>query len=197
LLAVLLLLTFQDAMEQPSPEQQEAERLADEVLKAGDAAPFEVRAQALAVKGRWTAALNTFAEGLRGRVPPVYANGLLALVRNHPCLKRPEGQPTPNPLEAEKRYSSGVNFYFARDYASAEKDFMAAIDNDSQDARYFYFLALSRLMQGKRIDAAEDLDRGALLERVGRPTPAAVSEALERVQGEVRRIVNDARTKPR
>jgi TolA-binding protein len=197
LLALLFTVALQDTMEEPTPAQQEAEKLADDVLKAGDAIPFDVRAQALAVKGRWTAALNTFAEGLRGHLPAAYSQALLSIVRNHPRLRPPDGQPTPNPLEAEKHYSAGVNFYFDRDYQSAEQEFAAAVDNDSQDARYYYFLALSRLMQGKRQDAAEDLDRGALLERAGRPAPGAVSEALERVQGPARRIVNEARSRPR
>jgi hypothetical protein len=197
LLAVILSVALQGALDGPNPAQDEAEKLADEVLKGGDAVPFDVRAQALAVKGRWTAALNTFAEGLQGHLPAMYAQELLSIVRNHPRLKPPEGLAAPNPLDAEKHYSAGVNFYFARDYQSAEKEFQEAVDSDSQDARYFYFLALSRLMQGKRGDAAEDLDRGALLERAGRPAPSAVSEALERVQGEVRRIVNEARSRPR
>ncbi len=196
--ALLAVLALQAPDLQPlTPAQEEAEKLADEVLKAPpDKVPFDVRAQALALKGRWTLGLLSYVEGLRPFLPPRYATGLLDLVRNHPRLKRPDTLVVPNPLDAEKHYAAGLNFYFDRDYPSAEKEFAAAVENDSQDARYFYFLGLSRLAQNKR-EAYEDLDQGAVLEGQNRPPSPVVSVALERIQGPMRRIVNDARTKPR
>jgi tetratricopeptide (TPR) repeat protein len=177
--------------------QQEAERLADEVLAAPEGSvPFDVRAQALAVKGLYTRALVTYVEGLRPYVPRSLADGLLRIIRSHPALKQPESLLAVNPLEAERHYAAGLNFFFRRDYANAEKDFLLAIENDNQDARYFYFLGLSRLMQGKRRQAYEDFDMGSRLERLNRPAPAAVSSSLERVQGPVRRVVNEARNRP-
>jgi hypothetical protein len=198
-LAVLVSLGVQAPPELPpvvSPAQQEAEKLADEVLAAPeDAVPFDVRAQALAIKGLYTRALTAYAEGLRPYLPPRYSEGLLRMVRSHPGLSRPDSKLVPDPLLAEKYYSAGLNFYFARNYRNAEKEFLAAIENDSQDARFFYYLGLSRLLQGKR-GAAEDFDQGARLEARGRPAPAAVSAALERVQGPARRRVNEARMRP-
>ena len=67
--------------------------------------------------------------------------------------------------------------------------------NDGNDARYFYFLGLSRLAQGSR-EAMEDFDEAAQLERAGKPDRAAVSTALERVQGPMRRALNNIRTRP-
>jgi hypothetical protein len=183
-------------LQPPTPAQEEADKLADEVLKAGDKVPFDVRAQALAIKGRWTMALLTYVEGLRSHLPPRYAGGLLELVRNHPRLKRPDTLRVPNPFDAERNYAAGLNYYFARDYPAAEKSFAAAVENDSQDARYFYFLGLAKLAQNKR-DAYDDLDQGAVLESQNRPPAATVSVALERIQGPLRRVINDARTKPR
>jgi hypothetical protein len=176
---------------------REAERLADEVLAAPEGSvPFDVRAQALAIKGLYTRALTTYVEGLRPLLPPRYADGLMRIVRSHPGLmSRPDSRLVPDPLAAEKHYAAGLNFYFARNYPSAEKEFLAAVENDSQDARFFYYLGLSRLLQNKR-GAAEDFDQGARLEARGRPAPAAVSAALERVQGPARRRVNEARTRP-
>src|SRR5262249_26998648 len=144
--------------------QQEAERLADEVLAAPEGSvPFDVRAQALAVKGLYTRALVTYVDGLRPYMPRNFADGLLRVIRNHPARGRPESLLVPNPLEADKHYAAGLNFFFARDYANAEKDFLLAVENDNQDARYFYFLGLSRLMQGKRREAYEDFDMGSRL----------------------------------
>ena len=99
-------------------------------------------------------------------------------------------------MEAEKHFAAGLNFYFDSDYANAEKSFLLTVENDSQDARYFYFLGLSPLAQNRRRDAAEDFDQGAQLERLNRPAPAAVSESLERIQGPTRRIVNEVRYRP-
>ncbi len=56
-------------------------------------------------------------------------------------------------------------------------------------------IMLARLAQGKR-EAYEDFDQGARLERQGRPDSAAVAAALERVQGQVRWVLNAARTRP-
>jgi tetratricopeptide (TPR) repeat protein len=182
------------------PGLEEAEKLADEVLKAAQDAPgsvpFNVLAQALAVKGRWNVALQTYVEGIRPMLPRRYGDGLVYLIRNDPRLKRPDSLRTPNPLQAEKHFAAGLNFYFDRDYANAEKEFLLTVENDSQDARFFYFLGLSRLAQNRRRDGYADFNQGAMLERLNRPSPAAVSESLERIQGPTRRIVNEFRQRP-
>ena len=179
------------------PGQEEAEKLADEVLKAPPGTvPFPVLAQALAIKGRWGQALQIYIEGIRPMLPREYGNGLLYLIQNDPRLKRPDSLRTPNPLEAEKHFAAGLNFYFERDYINAEKEFLLTIENDSQDARFFYFLGLSKLVQNRRRDAYADFSQGALLERLNRPAPAAVNEALERIQGPTRCIVNEFRQSP-
>lgn len=179
------------------PGLEEAEKLADEVLAAEKANPGSVRfdalAQALAVKGRWNAALQTYVEGIRPMLPREYGNGLMYMILNHPRLKRPDSLRIPNPLEAGRHFAAGLNFYFDREYANAEKAFLHSIELDGGDARYFYFLGLSRLEQKHRRDAYDDFDQGATLERLNRPSPAAVSEALERIQGPNRCIINEFR----
>jgi len=177
--------------------QEEAEKLADEVLKAPSGTmPFPVLAQALAIKGRWDQALQIYIEGLRPMLPPEYGNGLVYLLSNDPRLKRPDSLATPNPLEAEKHFAAGLNFYFGRDYPNAEKEFLLTIANDSQDARFFYFLGLSRLAQNRRRDAYADFSQAALLERRNRPAAAAVDESLERIQGPMRLLLNSFRRSP-
>jgi len=182
------------------PGSEEAEKRADDVLKAAQAAPgtipFNVLAQALAIKGRWNAALQTYVEGIRPMLRPEYGDGLVYLLRNDPRLKRPDILRIPDPLQAEKHFAAGLNFYFDRAYANAEKEFLLTVENDGQDARYFYFLGLSRLARNRRRDASADFEAGAMLERLNRPSPAAVSEALERIQGPTRRIVNEVRERP-
>ncbi|HTU19107.1 MAG TPA: hypothetical protein VMG10_13685 [Gemmataceae bacterium] len=182
------------------PGLDEAEKLADQVLKAAKDAPgsvpFNELSQAYAIKGRWSAALQTYVDGIWRMLPREYGDGLLELLRNDPRLRRPDILRIPNPLEAERYFAAGLGFYFARDYANAEQAFLRTVENDSQDARYFYFLGLSKLAQNRRRDARADFEQGAMLERVNRPSPAAVSESLERIQGPTRRIVNEFRQRP-
>jgi tetratricopeptide (TPR) repeat protein len=175
----------------------EAEKIADEILALGDKVPFDVRAQAWAIKGMHTRALEVYAAGLRerGLLAPEYANALVELIDTHPALRRPESRTDPDPLAGERHYAAGLNAFAARRYADAERAFLSAVENDSGDARYFYFLGLSRLALGKR-DAYEDFDQASRLERIGRPDRAAVSSALERVQGRMRRVLNEVRNRP-
>jgi hypothetical protein len=109
---------------------------------------------------------------------------------------RPEAQTGSNPLEADRHYAAGLNLYFERRYDAAEREFQAALDNDNRDARYFYFLGLARLAQGKS-DAYGDFDQGARLEKQGLPSRPAVSTSLERVQGPVRQTLDGARDRAR
>src|SRR5262249_31241234 len=155
-------------------------------IKMGKKAPYDALAQALVVKRLYTRALVAYLTGLRekGLLSPEHSNALLELVRIHPGMKPPASldAPAADPLAAEKAYASGLNFYAKKKYAEAEREFLAAIELDNGDARYYYFLGLARLVQGNR-DGYEDFDVAARLERLGRPDSAAVSKALERVQG--------------
>ena len=198
-LAALLTIGLQpaDLPGEVDADTKAALKLADEILaaKEGDV-PFEARATALAVKGRWTEALTTYVEGLRPSLSPEHAAGLTRLIQGNPSLRQPSLLTAADPLGAETHYAAGLRWYFDRDYPKAEKEFFAAVEDDGQDARYYYFLGLARLMQGDR-DAAEDFEQGARLERQGRPARAAVSAALERVQGAARTQLNDVRDRPR
>jgi len=109
-------------------------------------------------------------------------------------LKGPDVARIANPLMAEAHYGEGLRHYFAQRYDDAEKEFADAVKNESQDARYYYFLGLTHLAL-KKNEAYEDFAHGAMLENRGRPTRAAVSTALERIQGPVRTILNEARDK--
>jgi tetratricopeptide (TPR) repeat protein len=176
------------------PEQDEATRLLKEVESVKDGPDtFMLKAQALALRGLWTPALKAYAAGLRPHVRRDYADGLAELIERHPALRRPAGMEPPNPLLAEINYAAGLRNYFARHYDDAEASFVKAIEYDNQDARYFYFLGLSRLGLGRTNDAEADFQEGAQLEVLNRPGREAVSTALERVQGPARQAVNRAR----
>jgi tetratricopeptide (TPR) repeat protein len=196
-MALLFAFTLQPPLGQPSTSSEEAVKLADEVLKLDKSkVPYEVRAQALAIKNLWTEALRTYAEGLKADLDRPHADQLIYFLDNHPRLKAPDSERVANPLLAEAHYGAGIRHYFDKQYQDAEKEFALAVKNESQDARYHYFLGLSRLAQNKG-EASEDFAEGARLEAQGRPAQAAVSISLERVQGPVRAIVNEARDKAR
>ncbi len=179
------------------PTMQEAMKLADEILSAKESdVPFEARAQAYAIKGLWTPALKVYVEGLRPFLSPEHAVGLLAIVNGHPNLRSSTFLTVGDPVEAEKHYAAGLRWFNNREYAKAEKEFFTAVEQDSQDARYYYYLGLSHLVQGDR-DALEDFEQGARLEQQDRPPRAAVSAALERVQGPARLQLNNVRDRPR
>jgi tetratricopeptide (TPR) repeat protein len=174
--------------------QDEATKLLEEVQNAKDGPDtFMLKAQALALRGLWTPALKTYATGLRAHVRRDYADGLADLIDHHPGLRRPSALDPPNPLLGEATYASGLRHYFARNYRAAEDDFARAVEYDNQDARYYYFLGLSRLTLGKNVDADADFRDGAQLERLNRPGREAVSSSLERVQGPPRQTVNGYR----
>jgi tetratricopeptide (TPR) repeat protein len=97
---------------------------------------------------------------------------------------------TTNFLAADEHYTSGLRLYSDRNYSDAEKEFLAAVENDSQDARYYYYLGLTRLLLNKRDAAVADFEQAAKLEKQGRPDRETVSDALERVQGVSRQEVN-------
>jgi hypothetical protein len=115
--------------------------------------------------------------------------------------RAPEGTPPPpqprpvmpdvaNPLLAEAHYAAGLRAYFAGRFADAESAFTGAVEADNQDARYFYFLGLSRLALNKPNEANTDFEEGARLERDNHPARKVVSTALERIQGPPRQSLN-------
>lgn len=200
-LALLVLLTtgLQVEPEEAMPDVDQALRLAEEAIKAGNYEGYLIKAQALARKGRWTQALQEYTRGMEllarsgQRLKPEWAAGLRFLTENHPAFKRPDSLNPPDPVLAEKHFAAGLRAYNARRWAEAEQEFIQAVTYHDQDARYLYYLGLSRLPQGKRVEAAEDFRQGAMLERQNKPAPPVVSFSLERVQGPMRQTLNSYR----
>jgi tetratricopeptide (TPR) repeat protein len=132
-----------------------------------------------------------YSEGLRYLVRPEYADGLAVLIYNHPAFNLPDPLRQPDPLKAEKYFGAGLRYYFAGQYAAAEREFLEAYRNQGQDARILYYLGLSRLpQQGKRSAALEVFRMASVLEQQNKPSPAAVNASLERIQGTLRQTLN-------
>jgi tetratricopeptide (TPR) repeat protein len=183
---------------EPIPEDviqtsHEAEALGIKLVAGGDPQGYLVQGMAMAQRGQWKDGLRTYARGLQKTLrPAAYGNGLVYLIDHHPAFQRPDGLVPPNPARARVRYGEGLDRYWAGDYAGAERKFLEAIYQDARDARFYYYLGLSRLPQaGKRAYALDDFRVAGALERQSKPGSPAVGLALERVQGPARTLIND------
>lgn len=180
--------------ESPKISPKESRKLADEILASPDA-PFDAKAQAYAIKGLPTKAIREYVIGLREKMGPIHFENLMKIIEDHPSLTNHNLGNQANPVEAERFYATGMALYFNKRYLEAEKAFMAAVENERQDARYQYYLGLSRLAQNKA-EAAEAFEAASKYEKLGRPSRAAVSTSLERVQGPQRQVLNMYRNNP-
>jgi hypothetical protein len=191
-LAALLVLTqYEEQEAPPAPELYRAVQLADEAIRAGNAEGFLVKALALAAQQRWTDAVLEYSLGLEKLSGSAeQARTLRYLMENHPSLKIPDGKRPPDGAAAERHFDQGLRHYWERQYAQAEKEFAQAVRSHNQDARFVYFLGLAQLGQERRDQAAESFKKAAQLEQQGKPQPALVSSALERIQGPQRQVLN-------
>jgi tetratricopeptide (TPR) repeat protein len=105
----------------------------------------------------------------------------------------PENTAPVSPGLADEHFANGLRHYWARRYAPAEKEFLAAIHTEGRDARYYYFLGLTRWAQNRRPEARLDFERAAQLEMHELPGREAINAALERVQGMARQEVDQYR----
>jgi tetratricopeptide (TPR) repeat protein len=94
---------------------------------------------------------------------------------------------------AFERYEKGLISYRLANYADAEKEFLAAVEADDQDARYQYYAGLTCWARGKREDALSYFRKGARLERENKPSQVFVKVALESADGEALKEVNRVR----
>ncbi len=124
-------------------------------------------------------------------LPKEYEGVLDLVIRSHPALQGAGEEE--NPPSGEKFYSAGIDEYQSGNYAKSEKEFISAIRQNKRDARYLYYLGLSRLMQGKDNLAEDDFRAGALLELRGLPSMRVINASLERVQGTARETINKFR----
>ena len=123
---------------------------------------------------------------------------LTKMIETHPAFSQPDIAIQANPLQAERHFGKGLDYFWSKKYADAEEEFKKAIAHFDQDARYRYFLGMSRYLQNskeKKALADNDFEQGVRLELARRPGAREVNASLERVQGEMRRVLNTYREK--
>lgn len=168
----------------------QAIELASQAIHAGDARGYLIKAEALAKQERWNEALTEYLTGLGKLTPGGYAAGLRDVIENHPAFRMPVPLARSQPMTAEAHFMKGSRLYWAGRYTAAEDEFAEAVRQNPQDARYYYFLGLARLQGGRPADAYEAFRQGGQREAQGKPSSAEVGAALERVQGQVRRVLD-------
>ena len=88
---------------------------------------------------------------------------------------------------AYEHYTKGLRAYRDGNYQDAEKEFQEAVENDQQDARYYYYLGLARWSLGKKEVAADDFRAGAKLEKENKPSHIFIQLALDGAEEEALR----------
>jgi hypothetical protein len=179
---------------------EESIKIAEDLIKREDPRTkgegYMILGAAQARLGKSTEGLKNFVKGLRLANPDWSTQELDRMIANHPAFQEPDTAMQPNPLMAEKHFGRGLDFFWARRYAEAESEFVKAISYYDDDARYRYFLGMSRYWQGstdKTRLAQVDFQKGAQLERLRHPGVRDVNSSLERVQGDMRKVIDSYR----
>ena len=156
--------------------------------------------KALSKLGKRTEGLRAYAEGLKLIHKGISTKELQELIDEHPAFQQPDISNIPNPVMSERHFGEGLHFYWSKQYAEAEQQFRQAVKYYDKDARYQYYLGLAQLGQKTKRDAALfSFEKGARLEANAASTnPLVVRDvnaSLERVQGELRQVLNSYRYK--
>jgi tetratricopeptide (TPR) repeat protein len=167
---------------------------AGRLIAAGEPRGYLMRGEALCHLGHWGEGRKAIMEGVRLTIPAGEAKHINFLLQYHPAFQKRDGVHPPDPVLAEEYYQAGLREYFDGNYAQAERNFSDAAYYNDQDGRYLFYLGLAQLPQpGKRDLALENFREGGRLEQQGKPSSAAVSVSLERVQGPARELLNQVR----
>jgi hypothetical protein len=173
-------------------------KLAREAIELGDPRGYLMLGAAEAQKAQWTKGLNSYITGMEKLYPGLGSQGLRQIFDEHPLFKLSDPERPPQPLVAEKHYGAGLTYFWDQKYERAEEEFKEAVRFFNKDARYFYYLGLSQLLQkpSKLGAANESFGLARRLELQGSPESDEVNNALERVQGQPRSVLGKIRQKP-
>jgi tetratricopeptide (TPR) repeat protein len=189
----------EDEMPAGSARLKESIDLAKELIKSSNpkvkGQGYLLLGQARARQGKRTEGLQLYVKGLELVHPGIASKDLDRMIQDHPAFQTPDTLTRPNAFFAERQFGQGLHEYWNKRYAKAEEHFNAAVGFYKQDARYFYYLGLARYEQEKREAAVFALEQGARLEADNHPPAAEVNLSLERLQGNMRRFVDQFREK--
>jgi hypothetical protein len=173
---------------------------------------YLLRGKAKSELGNRTEGLKEYAKGLSliAKDAKIEADEIAALIEQierHPAFLRKDPLEY-NPIMAEKHFGEGLHFFWDKKYVEAEAQFQTALRYYEKDARFEYFLGLSQYLQksknkqeyrDKQAAANHSFEQGAMKEaKAAANNPDTVREinvSLERIQGELRQLINSYRYK--
>ncbi len=152
------------------------------------------KSDALLKEGQYDAALKEYLAGVRTlkALPKENEDELERILAAHPALVKLDAT-AGNPSLGQKHYGDGLEFFRDNRFDRAEREFEQAVRFENKDARYRYYLGLSRWLQNKTEVAIEDYKAGAALEAIARPTSRIVNSSLQRIQGPSREALEKFR----
>ncbi len=172
-------------------ELARALKLAEQCVAAGQPEGHLVKARVLYRQKKPGQAVEAALLGLKGLAPAEFSDDWLSVYRSVPlAAPRIDVPLKPDPTRAEKLFLYGLKEYYSRSFQEAEDDLLNAVRNNNQDARYYYFLGLARLQQGKIEAAQDDFRQASALERQGLPDSQTLNACFERIQGAERQLIN-------
>jgi hypothetical protein len=181
---------------------KESVDLAMELIKSPNAQTrgegYMILGIAQARQGKKTEGLKNFVKGLELIYPGAATADLVKMIETHPAFGQPDVALNANPPLAEKHFGKGLDFFWSKKYADAEGEFLKAVSFYRNDARYHYFLGMARWLQGtkdKKAQADFDFQQGVQLEQTRQPGIREINASLERVQGDLRKVLNSYREK--
>ncbi len=169
---------------------------------------------ALSKLGKRTEGLKEYAKGLELLYPGIETKEINELIEAHPAFFQPDSTGVANPIMAERHFGEGSHLFWKamlnptaktalQDFKEAEAQFLQAIKYYDKDARYQYYLGFAQLQQksrNKRDSALFAFEKGARMEAAAvQSNPFAareINQSLERVQGEMREMLNQYRYRP-
>lgn len=99
-------------------------------------------------------------------------------------------------MNAAALYESGVEAYFSGQLGAADSYLTRAIAANPNDPRSYYFRGLSKMREGRSMEARGDMQIGAALE-AKLPNRFDIGKTLERVQGSSRLVLEEYRATAR
>jgi len=180
----------------------ESKKLAEELMNSKNPKTqgegYMMMGKAFLEERKRSEAILFYAKGLELYNPGTKTSDLVKMLLEHPSFQQLDPRIQIDPLLAQRFFAKGVEYFGAREYAKAEKEFQLAVSYFDRDARYHYFLGMARYQQNtkaKREAAAFDFATGTRLEAANRPDSVRINASLERIQGPLRQVLSEYRQK--
>jgi tetratricopeptide (TPR) repeat protein len=207
----VMFVSFEDSPAEQQPDEddpaaqkrlKESMTIANQLIKSDNAKTrgegYMLLGIAQARLGKKNEGLLNYVKGLELSYPGADTQELAKMVNTHPAFQQSDLALQVNPVLSERHFAKGLELFWGKNYAAAEAEFKKAVTFYNEDARYYYFLGMSQYLQKSKIKQAEaeySIELGVKMEIARRPTSQVINASLERIQGELRQMLNARREK--